>query len=114
MTELKLAVLGLSLIGTMFVWWRLQTWQEHRALKIVLAVVALFPVIGPFLCIWILATPDRAHPRLRATMNHFGIGGRFIGFGSKAFGHDDVSGEGDDWNPSVPERKRNQEKKRGR
>jgi hypothetical protein len=60
--------------------------------------------------------PDRADPKLRATMNHYGIGGRFIGFGSGRFKPDEVSSDdGEDWNPSVPERQKFAEKKkRGR
>jgi hypothetical protein len=48
-------------------------------------------------------------------LNHYGIGGRFIGFGSRRFKHDEASGDhAEDWNPSVPERQRKAEKDGGR
>ena len=44
-----------------------------------------------------------------------GFGGRFIGFGSKRFNPGDVSGkEGEDWNPTIPDRERTSERNGGR
>ena len=108
-------VLGLSFLATLYVWWRLFRFREYLVLKIPLAFVAIVPVIGPLVALWIIGMPERTHPKLRATMNHYGIGGRFIGFGSNRFKPDEVSSEdGDDWNPSVPERERLAKKNRGR
>jgi len=37
-------------------------------------------------------------------MNHYGRGGRFIGFGSGRFNFDpEQTGAGEDWNPTVSE-----------
>ena len=56
---MKFAVLGASALGTIFVWWRLFHWREHPALKAVMGVLAVFPVLGPFMCIWIIGMPDK-------------------------------------------------------
>jgi hypothetical protein len=103
---MKFVVLGLSLLATVYVWWRLLHWKEHAALKVAIALLALFPVVGPLMCLWVVGMPEPADPALRATMNHRGRGGRFIGFGSGKFNYDPGSERGEDWNPSVPERQR--------
>lgn len=107
-------VLLASLAATLFLWRRLVTWEAPRFLKGVLAIVALFPVVGPILTLWVIAMPDRLPERLRATMNHYGQGGRFSGFGSRRFGPDDISDNGADWRPTVEELKKQRPKRRSR
>ncbi len=97
-------LLAASFLLTLFVWFRLIRLKEHPALKVVIALLALIPVLGPLIGLWLTGMPDVQPRRFRATMNHWGIGGRFIGFGSGRFTYSGQPGEGKDWNPSVPER----------
>ena len=107
-------VLMASLAATLYLWRRLVSWDVPRFLKVVLATVALVPVIGPILAFWVIVIPDRAPERLRATMNHYGRGGRFIGFGSRQFRPEDISGTGADWRPNVEELRKEEEQRRRR
>jgi hypothetical protein len=52
-------VLGASLLGTLLVWWRLFGWKELPALKAIMALLAIFPVVGPVMCLWIIGMPDK-------------------------------------------------------
>jgi len=103
----------ISLAATLYLWRRLFRWEAPRFLKVVLAIVALFPVVGPMLTLWVIAMPDRAPESMRATMNHYGRGGRFIGFGSRQFRPDDTSDTGADWRPTVEELKKQRTKRHG-
>ena len=103
-------LLGASLAFTILVWFRLIGLKEHLGLKVLIAVVALIPVIGPIVGLWITGMPDVQPRKFWATMNHWGKGGRFIGFGSGRFTYGDLSDQGKDWNPTVPERIRQQKK----
>jgi hypothetical protein len=108
-------ILAISLVLTVLVWFRLFRLREHPILKVLIGIVALIPVIGPVVSLWLVGMPDKLPRKFRATMNHYGRGGRFIGHGSGRFMHGDVSEEGKDWNPTIPEiieqRKKQQKKK---
>lgn len=103
-------LLGISFAFTILVWFRLISLKEYFGLKILIGVVALIPVIGPIVGVWITGMPDVQPRKFWATMNHRGIGGRFIGFGSGRFTYGDLSDQGKDWNPTVPDRIRQKKK----
>lgn len=69
--------------------WFLWKSQEPLWFKIVGTLMAAIPFFGPFLYSFV-RMPPRAPAHLRATMNHHGRGGRFIGFGSNRFNYDPV------------------------
>lgn len=114
MVVTKIVVLTVSFIATIFVWQRLLRFNEHPALKVAIAVIAVFPILGPLMGLWIVGMPDMTAPHLRATMNHRGTGGRFIGFGSGRFSYDDHSDPptGEDVTPPVTELQDRERKKR--
>lgn len=99
------AIFGLLSVGaTGFVWWRLWHAQWPWAAKLVVGVLTAFPVLGPLMGLFATSAPEPAPERMRATMNHYGRGGRFIGFGSGRFNFDpEQTGAGEDWNPTVSE-----------
>jgi hypothetical protein len=99
------AIFGLlSATATVFVWRRIWHAQWPLAAKITVGLLAAFPVLGPLMGLFVTSAPEPAPEHLRATMNHYGRGGRFIGFGSGRFNHNPgQSGTGEDWNPTVPE-----------
>ena len=96
-------VLAASSLLTLVVWFRLIRLEEHPALKVAIALVALIPVLGPLMGLWLTGMPNVQSRKFWATMNHWGRGGRFIGFGSGRFTYGDQSDKGKDWNPTVPE-----------
>ena len=69
--------------------WALWKSGEPLWFKIVGTLVAAIPFFGPFLYSFV-RMPPKAPVHLRATMNHYGKGGRFIGFGSNRFNYDPV------------------------
>src|SRR3712207_4849311 len=94
-------VLTLSAAGTIYVWTLLSKSEEHWLLRLFLAGFAVVPIFGPLLCVWIVGLPPRLPSHLRATMNHYGRGGRIIGFGSGRLIHPNAE-EANDWSPTVP------------
>ena len=78
-----------SLIFAIYAWYYLARSTAHPALKILGSFIPLIPTIGPFLVLWIFSMPDKQHPDNRASMNHWGRGGRFIGNGSGRFTYTD-------------------------
>ena len=94
----------LSTAATMFVWWRIWKAQWPLAAKIIVGLLAVFPVLGPLMGLFVTSAPKPAPEHLKATMNHYGRGGRFIGFGSGRFNYNpEQNGTGEDWSPTVPE-----------
>ena len=82
------AIFGLlSAAATVFVWRRIWHAQWPLAAKITVGLLAAFPVLGPLMGLFVTSAPEPAPEHLRATMNHYGRGGRFIGFGSGRFNH---------------------------
>lgn len=73
----------------------LSLWRsaEPRWFKVIASIALALPVFGPFLYFF-LEMPPKAPIELRATMNHYGQGGRFSGFGSKQFDFDTELEEG--------------------
>jgi hypothetical protein len=105
-------VLAISFAFTLLVWWRLLRFNEHPILKFLIGIVALIPVIGPLVGLWLVGMPDVQPRKFWATLNHYGRGGRFIGFGSGRFTHGDMSETGKDWNPTVPDLLEQKKKRR--
>jgi len=69
--------------------WSLWKSKEPPWFKIVGTLTAAIPFFGPFLYAFVQMPPN-IPVNLRATMNHRGRGGRFIGFGSKQFNYDPI------------------------
>lgn len=69
--------------------WSLWKSKEPVWFKIVGTLTAAIPFFGPFLYAFV-QMPPKIPVHLRATMNHPGRGGRFIGGGSKRFNYDPV------------------------
>jgi len=67
----------------------LSLWRsvEPRWFKVVASLALAIPVFGPFLYFF-LKMPPKLPMDLRATMNHYGQGGRFSGFGGKRLNFD--------------------------
>lgn len=84
----------IGLCWAISVWLALSLWKSKEPVwfKIVGTLVALIPIFGPPLY-YFLEMPPRHPSKLRATMNHSGTGGRFIGFGSGRFNFDPVPDE---------------------
>ena len=85
-------VMVASWVISAFLAWSLWKSEEPRWFKAIASVALAIPVFGPFLYFF-LEMPPKAPMQLRATMNHYGQGGRFIGFGSKQFDFDTESKE---------------------
>jgi len=107
-------VLAISLAFTFLVWFRLLRLNENPVLKFFIGVVALIPVVGPLVGLWLVGMPDIQPRKFWATLNHYGRGGRFIGFGSGRFSHGGLPGEGKDWNPTVPDLLEQEKRERGK
>src|SRR5512139_2230020 len=69
--------------------WSLWKSKESVWFKIVGTLTAAIPLFGPLLYAFV-QMPPKIPVHLRATMNHRGRGGRFIGGGSKQFNYDSV------------------------
>ena len=84
-----LIVVSLAWVFSVAIIFSLWKSEESFWFKIVGSIAAALPVFGPFLYHFI-KMPPRLPTHLRATMNHHGRGGRFIGFGSERFNYDPV------------------------
>ena len=102
----SIVAIVLFLISLWFIW----ITKEHLALKVILLVVSFIPIIGPILIFFVINIPNRAPKDLRASMNHWGSGGRFIGNGSGRFTYSDCENEAPDrpvkFNPFFWKRKK--------
>jgi hypothetical protein len=81
----------LSAIGTVLVWARLAKQDVSGTEKVLTGLLAIIPIIGPLMGLFTTSAPPPAPENLRATMNHYGNGGRFIGGGSRQFNYDPVA-----------------------
>lgn len=107
-------VLAISLALTGFVWVALIRISEHWVLKIAIGVIAIIPVLGPLIGLWLVGMPSIKPRASWATMNHYGLGGRFIGFGSRRFSHPDITSVDPQIDEHHREKKRKPRKPRSR
>ncbi|MCP5079716.1 MAG: hypothetical protein GY951_16895 [Psychromonas sp.] len=80
-----------SFVFALYAWYYIYRSSDYVFLKVLGALIPLIPTIGPLLVLWIFNIPDKQHVSKRATMNHYGAGGKFFGFGSKRHTYSDVS-----------------------
>jgi len=89
-------VFSVSLILALVALVKLARAPTHLFLKIVSLPILLVPVIGPIIVVWIMTMPSKQPKDLRASMNHYGQGGRFIGNGSGKLTYSDFEDEAPD------------------
>lgn len=92
----RLALLIIAGILALLAWVKIAKSGMHIILKVLSAPIPLIPIFGPIIVFWIVHMPDRAPKDLRASMNHWGRGGRFIGGGSGRFTYSDSGDEAPD------------------
>ena len=109
----KWVVIGISECIALYLWTRIYKSSDPSWYKVLLYLITIIPIFGILAYIFVQGMPSKAPQHLRATMNHYGQGGRFIGNGSRRFNYDPVEQEGaEDWNPTVEEmKKKNKGKK---
>lgn len=78
-----------SFFLTLWVWYLIWKKPTNVLLKLLYSCFAAIPFIGSLLVLWIIYMPDSQPRDKRATMNHYGEGGKFIGFGDKQYTHSD-------------------------
>lgn len=78
-----------SFFLTLWVWYCIWRTHANTPLKLLYSLFAAIPFIGSLLVLWIIYIPDSQPIDKRATMNHYGEGGKFIGFGDKQYTHSD-------------------------
>ena len=109
----KWIVIGISECIALYLWTRIYKSNDPTWYKALLYLITLIPVFGIFTYLFAQGMPTKAPQHLRATMNHYGRGGRFIGNGSQRFNYDPVEQEGaEDWNPTVEELKQQNNRKK--
>ena len=86
----KWIVLFLSAIATVFAWAKIIKSNEHWILKTIQFLIAMFPVLGPILYFTMFNPPKKQPVHMRATLNHYGTGGRFSGGGTRRFNYDPI------------------------
>ncbi len=84
----KSLVLLASAVATIFAWIKIFRSKEHWILKITQFLIAIFPVFGPFCYFFLFNPPEKQPVHMRATLNHYGTGGRFSGGGTRRFNYD--------------------------
>ncbi len=92
----RMVVLAAGLLLAVIAWWKLVRSDCPLILKILAFPIPLIPVIGAFIVLWTFSMPARQSKDLRAAMNHYGQGGRFIGNGSGEFTYSDPPDESPD------------------
>lgn len=80
---------SLSFFLTLWIWYYIWRTPTNVLLKLLYSCFAAIPFIGSLLVLWIIYMPDSQPIDKRATMNHYGEGGKFIGFGDKQYTHSD-------------------------
>ena len=82
--------LAFSFLFALYAWHYIYRSSEHPFLKIIGSFIPLIPTVGPLLVLWIFNIPNKQDISKRATMNHYGIGGKFFGFGNKKHTYSDI------------------------
>ncbi len=75
---------------TVYLWSQIYKSTDPVWYKILLAIITIIPVVGVFMYFFAQGMPSKTPEHLRATMNHYGNGGRFIGGGSQRYNYDPV------------------------
>jgi len=86
----KWIIIFISECITVYLWTHIYKSTDPTWYKILLALIIIIPVVGIFIYFFAQGMPSKSPQHLRATMNHYGNGGRFIGGGSKRFNYDPV------------------------
>jgi len=85
----RIIFISVSFFLTLWIWYYIWHASTNVALKLLYAFFAAIPFIGPLLVLWIIHIPDSQPIDKRATMNHYGQGGKFISTGNKQHTHSD-------------------------
>ena len=83
--------LGFSFLFALYAWYYIYRSGEHIFLKLIGSFMPLLPILGPLLVLWVFNIPNKQHFSKRATMNHYGVGGKFFGFGGKRHTYSDIT-----------------------
>ena len=82
-----------AIIFSLWAWVYIWRSSAHIIIKVAGSFIPLIPILGPVLVIFIFGMPDKQDKSLQATMNHYGRGGKFIGFGSNRYNYTDLPEE---------------------
>ncbi len=98
----KWIVMGISECIALYLWTHIYKSCDPSWYKALLYLITIVPIFGIFAYLFAQGMPTKAPLHLRATMNHYGKGGRFINNGSQRFNYTPVEqGGAEDWNPTV-------------
>jgi len=97
--NLRVMLFCLSVALTIYSWYYIARSKEILPFKLFGLLIAVVPFIGLFIVLWIFNIPGKQSKEKQATMNHYGLGGKFIGGGDNAYTFTDyVTGSDDDKN----------------
>jgi len=97
-TPLIPIIIILNIITSCILIFRLVLKPTTLVFKVFWSLVLCVPFLGVFLYLGFSSPPKPAPMHLRATMNHFGRGGKFTGNDSKRYNYDPLINECDDEN----------------
>lgn len=89
-------VLIVALLLAIVAWVKILRSDSPTILKLLALPIPLIPIVGAIIALWIFSMPSAQPKDLRASMNHYGNGGRFIGNGSGRFTYSDFGDEAPD------------------
>ena len=83
--------IAFSFLFALYAWLYIYRSNSHIFLKIIGSFMPLVPTLGPLLVLWVFNMPDKQSVDKQATMNHYGEGGKFIGFGDNKYTFSDIN-----------------------
>ena len=83
--------IAFSILLALYAWRYIYRSNSHIFLKIIGSFMPFIPTLGPLLVLWVFNMPNKQPVDKQATMNHYGVGGKFIGFGDNKYTFSDVS-----------------------
>ena len=86
----KWIIILVSECVTVYLWTHIHKSTDPTWYKVLLALITIIPVVGVFIYLFAQGMPSKSPQHLRATMNHYGNGGRFTGGDSQRFNYDPV------------------------